>query len=128
MKINKIIVQIIVCLSIVSCNNFEKQEKIAVTVKVIDSYTKKPRVNDTVTVREAEWGFPVRRYIEVGRYITDTLGIVALKIDKKNRYSFETDGPNFAFGSNEFGSNELKNKQQIIIEVVPPEKKKIRIE
>lgn len=112
---------------LIGCSNSTKENEIKVTIKVIDSYTKQPRVNDTVTVRQAKWGIP-RRYVKVGEYITNSLGIVTLKINKKNRYSFETDGPNYAFGSDEYGEGKLKNNQQIVIKVVPPEKKQFKIE
>jgi len=127
--VSKLITIVIFCLLLLGCNskNSDLKNQITISVKVIDSYTKQPRVNDTVTVRQAKWGIP-RRYVKVGEYITNSLGIVTLKISKKNRYSFETDGPNYAFGSDEYGEGELKNNQQIIIEVIPPDKKKFKIE
>lgn len=127
--VSKIITLVFFCQLLISCNgkNFDLKNQITISVKVIDSYTKQPRINDTVTVRQAKWGIP-KRYIKVGEYITNSLGVVTVKISKKNRYSFETDGPNYAFGSDEYGEGELKNNQQIVIEVVPPEKKKFKIE
>lgn len=127
--VSKIITLVFFCQLLISCNgkNSDLKNQITISVKVIDSYTKQPRINDTVTVRQAKWGIP-KRYIKVGEYITNSLGVVTVKISKKNRYSFETDGPNYAFGSDEYGEGELKNNQQIVIEVVPPEKKKFKIE
>lgn len=127
--VSKIITLVFFCQLLISCNgkNSDLKNQITISVKVIDSYTKQPRINDTVTVRQAKWGIP-KRYIKVGEYITNSLGVVTVKISKKNRYSFETDGPNYAFGSDEYGEDELKNNQQIVIEVVPPEKKKFKIE
>lgn len=127
--VSKLITIVIFCLLLLGCNskNSDLKNQITISVKVIDSYTKQPRVNDTVTIRQAKWGIP-RRYVKVGEYITNSLGIVTLKISKKNRYSFETDGPNYAFGSDEYGEGELKNNQQIIIEVISPDKKKFKIE
>ncbi|MCS3531067.1 hypothetical protein [Chryseobacterium sp. JUb7] len=115
-------------MTLVSCDNSsDLKNQITITIKVIDSQTKQPRINDTVTIRQAKWGIP-RRYVEIGQYLTDSLGMATLKINKMNRYSFETDGPNFAFGSDEYGEGELKNNQQIIINVVDPDKKQIKIE
>ncbi|WPO83556.1 hypothetical protein SD427_04260 [Chryseobacterium sp. JJR-5R] len=124
---NKIIIYIFFCFLLIGCSSSENNDQIKVTIKVIDSETRQPRVNDTVTIRQAKWGIP-RRYVEVGQYVTDSLGSVTLRINKVNRYSFETDGPNFAFGSDEYGEGELKNNQQIVIKVVPPDKKQFRIE
>ncbi|MEC3875395.1 hypothetical protein [Chryseobacterium salviniae] len=114
---------------IIGCNDKKSDLKnqIIIFVKVIDSETKQPRVKDTVTIRKGKWGIP-RRYVEIGRYVTDSLGIVSFKINKENRYSFETDGPNFAFGSDEYGEGELKNNQVIVIKVIPPDKKHFKIE
>jgi len=127
--VSKLITSVIFCLLLLGCDgkNSDLKNQINISIKVIDSDTKQPRVNDTVTVRQAKWGIP-RRYVKVGEYITNSLGVVALKINKENRYSFETDGPNYAFGSDEYGEGELKNNQQIVIEVVPPDKKQFKIE
>ncbi|SHG41278.1 hypothetical protein [Chryseobacterium sp. OV279] len=123
----KIIMQMFFCVLLMGCNNSTKENEIKVTIKVVDSYTQKPRVNDRLTLRQAKWGIP-RRYVKIGEYITNSAGVVTLKISKKNRYSFETDGLNHAFGSDEYGEGELKNNQQIVIKVVPPEKKQFKIE
>jgi len=115
-------------ITLLSCGNgSDLKNQITITVKVIDSQTEQPRVNDTVTIRQAKWGIP-RRYVEVGQYVADSLGKVELKISKVNRYSFETDGPNFAFGSDEYGEGELENHQQVIIKVVSPDRKHLNIE
>ncbi|WP_262486389.1 hypothetical protein [Chryseobacterium indologenes] len=39
-----------------------------------------------------------------------------------------TFGANHAFGSDEYKKGELKNNQQVVIEVVPPDKKQFKIE
>lgn len=95
---------------------------------MIDSYTQKPRFNDRVEVRIGKWGFPTGRYMQVGEYFTDSSGVVKLNLSKDERYSFMTFGPNHAFGSDEYKKGELKNNQQIVIKVVPPDKKQFRIE
>ncbi len=125
---SKLITFIFFCLFLLRCNNYDKKNEITISIKVIDSYTKQPRINDTVTVRQAKWNIPLRKYVEIGQYVTDSLGMVTLKINKENRYSFETDGPNFAFGSDEYGEGELKNNQMIVIKVIPPNKKQFKIE
>ncbi|SFN48530.1 hypothetical protein SAMN05421594_2927 [Chryseobacterium oleae] len=113
---------------LIGCNNSTKENEIQVTIKVVDSYTQKPRVNDRVEVRMGAWGFPTRRYVEVGQYFTDSLGTVSMNLDKNERYSFMTFGPQHAFGSDEYKKGELKDQQQVVIKVVPPEKKQFKIE
>ncbi|SEW48321.1 hypothetical protein SAMN05421841_3792 [Chryseobacterium wanjuense] len=126
--VSKLITLVFFCLFLIGCNNYDKKNEITISVKVVDSYTKHPRINDTVTVRQAKWNIPLRKYVEIGQYVTDSLGMVTLKINKEKRYSFETDGPNFAFGSDEYGEGELKNNQIIVIKVIPPDKKQFKIE
>lgn len=111
----------------INCSNpgTELKNKISITVKVVDSETKQPRMNDSLTIRQGTWGIPVRRYIKVGKYITDSLGQVRIDLNKQERYSFEVDGPRFAFGSDEYAKGELKNGQTVIIQVVLPEKKQV---
>lgn len=114
----------------INCSNpgTELKNKISITVKVVDSETKQPRMNDSLTIRQGTWGIPVRRYIKVGKYITDSLGQVRIDLDQKERYSLEIDGSHHAFGSDEYAKGELKNNQVVVIQVVPPEKKKFKIE
>lgn len=112
-----------------NCSNpdGELKNKISITVKVVDSETNQPRMNDNITVRQGTWGIPVRRYVKVGKYRTDSLGQVRIDLNKQERYSFEVDGPRFAFGSDEYAKGELKNNQMVVIPVIPPEKKKFQI-
>lgn len=124
----KIIINIFFCFLLISCSNSENNNQIKLTIKVIDSYTTKPRINDRVEIRVGKWGFPTRRYVKVGEYFTDSLGVVKLNLSRDERYSFMIFGPNHAFGSDEYNKGELKNNQQIIIKVVPPDKKQFRIE
>lgn len=124
----RIIMLIFFFMLLIGCNNSTKENEIQVTIKVVDSYTQKPRVNDRVEVRMGAWGFPTRRYVEVGQYFTDSLGTVSMNLDKNERYSFMTFGPQHAFGSDEYKKGELKDQQQVVIKVVPPEKKQFKIE
>jgi hypothetical protein len=124
----KIIIYIFFCFLLIDCSNSKNNNQLKVTIKVIDSYTQKPRFNDRVEVRIGKWGFPTRRYMQVGEYFTDSSGVVKLNLSKDERYSFMTFGPNHAFGSDEYKKGELKNNQQIVIKVVPPDKKQFRIE
>lgn len=124
----RIIMQIFFFMLFMGCNNSTKENEIKVTIKVVDSYTQKPRVNDRVEVRMGAWGFPTRRYVEVGQYFTDSLGMVSMNLDKNERYSFMTFGPQHAFGSDEYKKGELKDEQQVVIKVVPPEEKQFKIE
>lgn len=122
----KVIIKIFLCLIMIGCSN-KRLMQINITVKVVDSETNLPRIHDTITIRQARWGIP-RRYIQVGEYVTDSIGVVALKLNKNNRYSFEVNGSNNTFGSDEYGENELSNNQQIIIRVVSPHKKQFKTE
>ncbi|WP_223608901.1 hypothetical protein [Chryseobacterium sp. OSA05B] len=124
----KVIMQMLFCWLLIGCSNSTKENEIKVTIKVVDSYTQKPRVNDRVEVRMGSWGFPTRKYVEVGQYFTDSLGTVSMNLDKRERYSFMTFGPQHAFGSDEYAKGDLKDQQQVVIEVVPPEKKQFKIE
>ncbi|MCT2563103.1 hypothetical protein [Chryseobacterium herbae] len=126
--VKKTVLLVSVLFLLIGCSNSTKENEIKVTIKVVDSYTQKPRVNDRVEVRMGAWGFPTRRYVEVGQYFTDSLGTVSMTLDKKERYSFMTFGPQYAFGSDEYKKGELKDQQQVVIKVVPPEKKQFKIE
>lgn len=112
-----------------SCSNKNvENNEINITVKVIDSYSKKPRVGDFVILKQIKWGFPMRKSSKINEKKTDTLGEVRFKIDKAKAYIIWAKGENNAFGSTEFKEGELKDNQQIIIEVVPPDKKQFKIE
>ncbi|MES2545676.1 MAG: hypothetical protein V4589_10650 [Bacteroidota bacterium] len=100
------------------------KNQITVTVKVIDKYTRQPKSKDTVEIRIGKPAFPMRKYVKVGKYITDSLGIVKVNLNYNERYSFTTVGFD-TFASIEFAEGELKDGQKVIIEVVPPEKRKI---
>lgn len=103
-----------------SCNRIDNQ--ITISIKVIDFDTKSPRINDTVKIRQAKFGIPMRRYTKIGEYTTDSLGIVTVNLFKNERYSFTTYGTKYANGSTEFAEGELKDGELVIIEVISPQK------
>lgn len=67
------------------------------------------------------------QYIEVAKGITDSLGIVSFTIDKNKRHSFSTYGLYPEFGSTEYVERELNENDEIIIEVIPADKKKFKL-
>nr|WP_315026467.1 hypothetical protein [uncultured Chryseobacterium sp.] len=85
-------------------------------------------MNDRVEILIGKWGFPTRQYERIAQYSTDSSGVVKLHLSPDERYSFMTFGPNHAFGSDEYKKGELKNNQEVIIKVVPPDKKQFKIE
>lgn len=121
-KINKYVKLFFLSLILSSCfnKNTDMRDQINISIKVVDSYTKLPRINDTVKIRRAKWGIPMRRYVKIGQYITNSSGIVKVTLSKKERYSFSTYGSKYANGSTEYGEEELNDNDQIIIEVIPP--------
>ncbi|QIY92359.1 hypothetical protein [Chryseobacterium gallinarum] len=121
------IISLFFCFLLLGCNTSENNQ-IKVSIKVVDSYTHEPRVNDRVKILIGKRGFPTRQYEQIGEYFTDSSGVVKLNLSKDERYSFMTFGPNHAFGSDEYKKGELKNNQQVVIEVVPPDKKQFKIE
>ncbi|ATN06533.1 hypothetical protein CRN76_14520 [Chryseobacterium indologenes] len=123
----KMIISLFFCFLLLGCNTSENNQ-IKVSIKVVDSYTHEPRVNDRVKVLIGKWGFPTRQYEQIGEYYTDSSGVVKLNLSKDERYSFMTFGANHAFGSDEYKKGELKNNQRVVIEVVPPDKKQFKIE
>lgn len=111
-----------------SCNNQHTNtlNNITVLVKVIDSETKQPRTGDRVDVRKIKKPlFSMWQFVKIGEYITDDKGQVKIVINNKKGYRISSFGLNHAFGSVEFTEGELKNNQEIIIEVVSPDKKNI---
>jgi hypothetical protein len=111
MSANKTITLVFFILTLLSCKN--RLDQITVKVKVIDEYSKQPRVKDTVQVRMGKWGIPMKRYIKVSQHITDSLGVVKINLNRNKTYRFSTN----AIGYIEFAESELKDSQQIILEV-----------
>jgi hypothetical protein len=94
----------------------EKNEIMNIKVKVIDSYTKLPRINDSVILRIIEPNFPMRKYVRMDAAVTDTLGEVHFKIKRKDGYRITSTGMNEICGSKEYDAGLLKNNDIIIIE------------
>lgn len=112
-----------------SCNFFEPDmEVININVQLINSYTKEPRVGNTVTLRKVKkpW-YSMWQYIEVDEGVTDSLGILSFTIDRNKRHSFSCYGPYPEFGSTEYDERELNENDEIIIEVIPADKKKFKL-
>ena len=132
MYINCVKWNIVTCVIILeflvsSCSKKVNVENhIIITVKSVDQFTKQPRVNafDTIEVRKGEFGYLMRKYVKTGELITDSLGEVKINLDRSERYRFTLYG-NHVFSSAEFAEDKLKNGQEVIIEVVPPEKREI---
>ena len=100
-----------------SCFDNRTKDEITVNVKIIEATSKKPRINDSIEVRIGKPSFPMRKYILVGKYCSDSLGETKIKILKNEIYSFSTLELDNKSGSTEFAEGELKNNQTVIIEV-----------
>ncbi len=107
-----------------SCKNENDLEnQITIKINSIDSKTKQRRVNmfDTIDVRMAKFGFPMRRFVKVAEYIIDSTGSVKIKIDSTKGYSFFLSGLN-VYGSENFDEaftkEKLKNGQEVNIEAI----------
>ena len=124
-KINYKILLFLILSSFIMLMGCRKPEPINISVKVINSYTLEPRVGDSVIVRKVKkpW-YSMWQYIKVAKGITDSSGVVLFTIDKNKRYSFSSYGsyPDY-FGSTEYKECELNENEEIIIEVIPPDKK-----
>lgn len=121
LKTKRVLCVFLVITLISSCTKktaFESQ--ITIKIKSIDSDTGQPRINkfDTIEVRVAEFGIPMRKYVKVAEYITDYEGSVITKLDRNKEYHFILRGP-YIYGATEFSEQELKNNQEVNIEVIP---------
>lgn len=109
-----------VIILILSCGNKNNSEnQITIIINSIDNKTKQHRVNmfDTIDVRIAEFGFPKKKYVKIAEYITDSKGSVRVKLDSNEEYHFILGG-SYIYGAEEFSSGELKDGQEINIEVI----------
>lgn len=126
MQLNILKTKRVLCISLVimlisSCTKKTALEsQITIKINSIDSDTGQPRINkfDTIEVRIAEFGIPMRKYVKVADYVTDYKGSVITKLDSNKEYHFILRGP-YVYGAKEFSERELKNNQEINIEVIP---------
>ncbi len=119
LKISTVLCALAVPILISSCEGkSDPENQITVTINSVDIDTKENRVNmfDTIEVRVARWGIPMRRYVEVAECITDSSGSVKVKLDRNEKYLFMLGGKNI-FGSTEFSKGELKDGQEVNLEV-----------
>lgn len=121
--------KVIICFSVVTLLTFSCTKKTGVlenqiTIKLnsIDYETKQPRINifDTIDVRIAKFGFPMRKFVKVSEYITDSTGSVKVKLDQNEEYHFILGGKKI-YGATEFSKGELKDGQEVNIEVISTE-------
>jgi len=98
-----------------SCDN--KSELINVTLKIIDSETKKTRKNDSIELRIEKFGFPVKQYCLVEKYLSDSIGEVKIQIQKDEAYHVIVFGKQI-FGSANFGKYGVKDGEVVIVDVV----------
>ncbi|MDV2442529.1 hypothetical protein CMV00_01775 [Elizabethkingia anophelis] len=117
MRAKKIIVIFIDLLLLNSCNSSDRRNQIPITIKVVDLKTMQPRIKDTVEVRMEAWGFSVKRFPVVKRYLTDSNGIVSFRVNREKYYIFFSVGSDNAWGSEDFPNGELNANQQILIKV-----------
>jgi len=117
----KILLSIVFILAISCTSMFESKEEINITVKVIDYYSKAPRIGDTVEVRKVKKPlFTMWQYVKVFEDITDEQGEVSVIIDRNRRYRFSSYGPPMlhpGFGWHEYEEKELSEKDTVLIEV-----------
>lgn len=123
-----LIIIVLLIISLLGCSNNKDIEKINISIKVIDSYTKQPRVGDVIILREIKFGFPMRKSIKVAEQVTNNIGVASFEIKKQFGYIIWAKGINHAFSSTEFEKGTLNDGQQVIIEVVPPDQKQFKIE
>lgn len=120
LKMSIVLCVLLVAMLISSCKGkSDLENQITIIINSIDNKTKQNRVNmfDTIDVRIAEFGIPTRKYVKVAEYITDSTGSVRVKLDKNEEYHFILGGKNI-YGSTEFSKGELKDGQEVNIEVI----------
>jgi hypothetical protein len=119
LKISTVSCALLVAILISSCEGKKDlANQITVTINSVDEYTRENRVNmfDTIEVREARIGFPVRRYVKVAEYITDSTGSVKVKLYKNEEYLFMLSGKGKTDGSLWFSKEDLSDGENVKIE------------
>lgn len=108
-----------------SDNKPHASDQINIVLKVADSETGKGLTHERVEIREIQDPvFSMRQFIKVGEYYTNDKGEVKIPLHKEKGYRFSVFG-NHTFGSDEYEKGKLRDKQNIIIEIIPAEKKEI---
>lgn len=128
MQSHTLITKIIVCISTLflnaGCNEKKDSEnQITITIRPIDSKTKRPRINmfDTIVIRKQGIGYLIKTFNKVGEYITDSTGTVNIKVDSTKIYDISVFGLNGSGGEIYYPGN-LKNGQEVDIEIIPTDK------
>jgi len=124
LKIKRTSFAIILLVLFASCNkknDFENQ--ITITIISVDKESKQRRVNkfDTIEVRKKKLAIFTHRYVKVEEYVTNAEGLIKIKVDSTQEYSFLIRGP-FLYGSANFAEaytkERLKDGQVVNIEVI----------
>jgi len=116
----KIVLCIIMALLLSNCTKkSDLENQITIKINLIDSKTKEPRADvfDTIDVRMQGIGYLMKTFNKVGEYVTDSTGSVKIKVDRTEEYYFIVEEPNI-YGSIDFTKGELKNDQEVNIEVM----------
>ncbi len=123
----KIAMCIFIAHLILSCNSkTDLENQITIKINSVDSATKQPRVNafDSIEVRKEGIGYLMKTFDTVGKYMTDSTGSVKIKINRNEKYQIRLYGIH-VYSGEDFVEGELKDGQEINIEVVPSRKNKI---
>lgn len=120
LKIKTILLISLVTILISNCNRkSDLENQITIKINSIDNETKQPRINtfDTIEIRIKKFGYLMKRFVKVGECITDSKGSVKIKVDRTEENHFILGGPN-VYGATEFAEGELKDGQEVNIEVI----------
>lgn len=122
LKISTLLCALAVLIS--SCERkIDPKNQITIIINSVDGNTKENRVNmfDTIDVRIARWGFPMKRFVKVAEYITDSTGSVKVELDKSDENHFILNGKYingiYITGSTYFSEGDLKDGEKVNLEV-----------
>jgi hypothetical protein len=120
LKISTLLCALAVGILISSCERkSDPKNQITIIINSVDGNTKENRVNmfDTIEVRVERFGFPKKKYVKVAEYTTDSAGAVSVKLDRNEAYLFMLGGKSKFFGSRGFSKGDLKDGQEVNLEV-----------
>lgn len=105
------------CLSVLFFNCSTKED-ISVTICSIDENTNLNRINkfDSVLVMVEDKGFLTKTFKEVGKYVTDSLGSVTIKIDNSKIYDFSIFSKD-KYGADMYPADYFKNLDTVKIKI-----------